>query len=119
VEDDQPVRLLTRRWLESFGYHVLEATSGREALEIWKSHGPEIDLLLTDIVMPEGVTGRELAEQLRTQKPALRIIFTSGYSRDVAGKDTEFMGRIKSYYLQKPCPSRVFIQTVRQCLDEK
>jgi FixJ family two-component response regulator len=68
--------------------------------------------------MPDSVTGRDLAEQLRAQRPALKVIFMSGYSADVAGKDTDFIRRTKSYFLQKPCSSSVLLQTVRQCLDE-
>jgi PAS domain S-box-containing protein len=118
VEDDQAVRSMNRRVLESFGYHVEEAASGREALASWKQCEAKIDLLLTDMVMPGGVTGRDLGEQLRAQKPALKVIYTSGYSATMAGKDTAFLRRTNSYYLQKPCPTRLLIHTVRQCLDE-
>jgi len=86
VEDDESVRSLTRRLLEGFGYRTWEASSGREALAQWRERAGEIDLLLTDMVMPEGVTGRELAEQMRTQRPSLKVLFISGYSPDVSGK---------------------------------
>ncbi len=119
VEDDSAVRLVTRRILEAFDYRVVEAATGREALAVWQSRAAEIDLLLTDIVMPDGVTGRELAAAILVEKPALKAIFMSGYSLDTAGKGTEFIRRTKSYFLQKPFSSRVLIQTVRQCLDEK
>jgi YesN/AraC family two-component response regulator len=98
---------------------VIEAVSGRAALEIWRCRAAEIDLLLTDIVMPDGVTGRQLAGMLFVEMPALKVIFMSGYSRDLAGKDTDFIRRTKSYFLQKPCSSSVLLQTVRQCLDKK
>jgi CheY-like chemotaxis protein len=103
--------------LETFGYRVWEAATGLEALEIWRTRASEIDLLLTDVVMPDRITGRELAEQLWAQRPALKVIFMSGYSADVAGKNTEFLRRTKSYFLQKPCPSSILIKTVRRCLD--
>jgi DNA-binding NtrC family response regulator len=105
--------------LESQGYRIYEATTVREALEVWRSHAEEIELLLTDIVMPQGLTGRELTEQLRAQRPALKVIFMSGYSADVIGKDTEFFRRTKISFLQKPCSARTILETVRRCLDEK
>jgi PAS domain S-box-containing protein len=118
VEDDDAVRLTTRRVLESKGYKVHEATCGREALELWHRHAGEIALLVTDIIMPEEMTGRDLADQLWRQRPGLKVIFMSGYSADVMGKNTEFIRRTKSHFLQKPCSSRALLETVRQCLDE-
>jgi len=118
VEDDLAVRLLTRRLLESSGYRVWEATTGPEALELWHHHVGEIDLLLTDVVMPEGMTGHELAELVRAQKPGLKVIFISGYGADATGKSTEFIRRTRRYFLQKPFPAAILLDTVRQCLDE-
>jgi CheY-like chemotaxis protein len=118
VEDEYSVRMIMRRVLETFKYKVHEATCAREALEVWSRHAGEISLLLTDIIMPEGVTGRDLAEQLRAAKPGLKVIFMSGYSAEVVGKDTEFFRRTRSYFLRKPCPTATLIQTVRKCLDE-
>ena len=117
VEDEYAVRMITRRVLERRGYKIYEATTAREALDVWRSHAHEIALLLTDIVMPQGVTGRDLAEQLRAERPALKILFMSGYSADVIGKDTDFFRRTKSFFLQKPCLSRALLETVRRCLD--
>jgi nitrogen-specific signal transduction histidine kinase/CheY-like chemotaxis protein len=119
VEDDYGVRVITRRVLESHGYKVYEAASAREALELWCSRAEEIALLLSDIVMPEGVTGRELAEQARAQKPSLKVILMSGYSADVIGKDTDFLRRTKSSFLQKPVSARTLLEAVRRCLDGK
>ena len=70
-------------------------------------------------LMPEGVTGRELADRLRKQNPALKVIFMSGYSPDMAGKDTELFRKTRTYFLQKPCSSRLLVVTIRRCLDEK
>jgi CheY-like chemotaxis protein len=117
VEDEYSVRVITRRVLESHGYRIYEATTAREALDLWRSHAECIALLLSDIVMPEGVTGRDLAEQLRTQRPALKVIFMSGYSADVIGKDTDFFRRTNSLFLQKPVSSRALLEAVRHCLD--
>ena len=117
VEDDYAVRSITRRVLETFNYKVHEATCAREAVELWERHAGEIALLLTDMVMPEGGTGRDLAEQLRARKPGLKVILMSGYSAEVAGKDTQFFRRTGSYLLQKPCTTATLVQTVRKCLD--
>jgi CheY-like chemotaxis protein len=115
---DYSVRMITRRVLETFKYKVHEATCAREAVEVWRQHAGEIALLLTDIVMPEGVSGRDLADKLRAEKPGLHVIFMSGYSADVVGKDTEFFRRTGSCFLHKPCPTATLIQTVRKCFDE-
>jgi CheY-like chemotaxis protein len=119
VEDDFSVRMITRRVLETFKYKVHEATCAREAAEVWDRHAGEIALLLTDIVMPEGVTGRDLAEQLRAKSPGLKVIFMSGYSAEVLATHTEFFRRTGSYFLHKPCAAATLIRTVRQCLDAK
>ncbi|HEV2390728.1 MAG TPA: GAF domain-containing protein [Verrucomicrobiae bacterium] len=117
VEDDDSVRALTLRILEKHGYRVLEAPSGAEALRLWLSRAKELDLLLTDVVMPGGVTGRELAERLLLEKPGLKVAFMSGYSGDLLGTNTEFVRRINARFLAKPCnPSRL-LDTIRSCLD--
>jgi CheY-like chemotaxis protein len=118
VEDDSAVRLITRHVLETYNYKVHEATCAREALTVWGRLSAEIALLLTDIVLPEGLSGRDLAEQLRAQRPGLKVIFMSGYSGEVVGKDTAFFHRLKSRFLHKPFSTSVLVQTVRQCLDE-
>jgi CheY-like chemotaxis protein len=118
VEDDDSVRLLTRRLLEKFGYTVHESASGRAALELCRSQSLQIDLLLTDIIMPEGVTGRELAIQLRADNLGLKVIFISGYSGDVLGHDTEFVRQTNSRFVAKPCSPTLLLQVIRQYLDD-
>ena len=117
VEDEAALRGLTRLVLQRHGYRVLEAASGVEALSVWEEHKGQIDLLLTDMVMPEGLTGRELAKQLRAQQPALKVIYVSGYSLDSSG--TTFRRRDASTFLQKPYHPRKLAQTIRHCLDQK
>ena len=119
VEDDYAVRLITRRMLETYGYRVCEASSSREALEIWGRQAEEIALLLSDIVMPDGISGRNLADKLRAQRPGLRVIFMSGYSAEVIGRDTEFFRRTNSRFLHKPCTTSLLVRTVRESLDGK
>ena len=119
VEDDEAVRMITRRVLERYGYTICEACTAREAQEIWRSRREEVALLLSDIIMPEGITGRDLAEELRKDRPGLKVMFMSGYSAEVLGKETEFFRRTRSHFLPKPCSPAKLLQTVRQCLDEK
>jgi len=120
VEDEESVRLVIRRFLEKAGYMVWEAVSGREALEIFQKHSAEIDLVMTDLVMPGGVNGLQLAEQLRAQRPELKFIFISGYSVETGGKNMILtIQRSKGWYLQKPSTAAKVLQTVRDCLDAK
>ena len=76
VEDDQAVRAMTRAALARYGYRVFEADSAASALSAFQDLRGQIDLLLTDLVMPGSMTGRQLAETLTTQKPALNVVFT-------------------------------------------
>jgi two-component system, cell cycle sensor histidine kinase and response regulator CckA len=116
VEDEPVLRELARTVLSSYDYTVIEASNGVEALRVFQEHEGKIDLLLTDMVMPEGMTGRDLAGQLKTQKPELKIIYTSGYSADVMGEEGDIANAM---FLQKPYPPPQLAQTVRRCLDEK
>lgn len=81
-EDEAVVLELARTMLASLGYRVMDANSPRQALELAASHQGNIDLLLTDVVMP-GMNGRELAEQLVASHPQMRCLFMSGYTSDV------------------------------------
>jgi CheY-like chemotaxis protein len=115
VEDEPAVRRLTRIVLEGRGYRVIEAANGVEALRVWKERGSEVELLLTDMVMPEGVGGRELAEKLQAECPALRVIFTSGYSAEIAGRELS-LGDGQNF-LQKPFSPQRLLDAVRRSLD--
>jgi CheY-like chemotaxis protein len=96
--------------LGALGYRVLSAPNGRAALEVWTEHRDEIDLLLTDVVMPESISGRELAHTLIMDKPDLKVIFTSGYSAELIGTDFE---REKQHaFLAKPYLPDRLAQTV-------
>jgi PAS domain S-box-containing protein len=117
VEDERPVRELVARVLERYGYKVFQANTGPEALEIWKRLKNEIKLVLTDLVMPNNMNGRELAEKLWAESPNLKVIFTSGYSADIVGKDFKLQPELN--FLQKPYQPQVLALTVRRCLDGK
>ena len=114
VDDEDGVRLSIRRLLERFGYKVREAASGREALQVWHDQAAEIDLLLTDINMPQGISGLELAEKVRAERRDVKIIFLSGYTEAMPGRDTGLEPNPQSRFLQKPCSSQELIHTVRQ-----
>lgn len=105
---------MTRVVLERQGYRVLEASHGAEALRIWNEHPGEVQLLLTDIVMPEGMTGRDVAARLRAFDPGLRVILTSGYSADLAGRELDLQAGQE--FLQKPFSPRHLLETVERCL---
>ena len=102
VEDDKAVRYLTRRVLAGHGYRVLEAASGPEALALPAETVREIRLLLTDLIMPQGITGRFLAEQLRRQNPDLKVVFLSGYSGEALSQNDNFLKSTKSRFVAKP-----------------
>ncbi|MBI3851826.1 MAG: PAS domain S-box protein [Verrucomicrobia bacterium] len=116
VEDEVALRGLTKKVLERRGYQVLEAASGIAALAVWDQHRAQIDLLLTDLVMPGGLNGRELAQKLTAQKPALRVLYTSGYSEKPG--DTEFLLKAGRHFLHKPYHPDKLLQAIRSCLDE-
>jgi PAS domain S-box-containing protein len=117
VEDEAPVCDLVSRVLGKYGYKVLPANNAVEALEVWRDKRDEIALLLTDLVMPNHMNGRELAEKLWAEQPKLKVIFTSGYSADIVGKDFKLEPELN--FLQKPYHPQTLATTVRRCLDGK
>lgn len=86
---------------------------------MWAARIEEIDLLLTDMMMPNGVNGRQLIEQLQQKKPSLKTIIMSGYSGDSLVHDAHFIQHSGSKFIQKPCTWRELVQTVRDYLDER
>jgi two-component system cell cycle sensor histidine kinase/response regulator CckA len=117
VEDEPVLREMARDILASCGYQILEASSGRDALDVWNRNPGKIDLLLTDMVMPEGVSGVELAEKLLHENPQIRIIFTSGYTAN--DLNSKMLERNHAYFLQKPYSHNDLAKAVRDCLDNK
>jgi CheY-like chemotaxis protein len=114
VEDEPSLRLLVRKVLERSGFEVLEAASGVDALALWDQDKPQVDLLLTDMVMPDGMSGRQLAERLKADNPELKVLYSSGYSTELLGKDLELREGVN--FLQKPYPPSKLLQTVRNAL---
>jgi PAS domain S-box-containing protein len=117
VEDEQTVGELVGGVLKENGYRVLEASSGLDALQVWNEEAGEIDLLLTDMKMPKGMSGHELAENLKALKPDLKVIYTSGYSPEVAGYDLELQE--ETNFLPKPYPPSKLLRIVRNCLNSQ
>jgi len=116
VEDEAAVRTLVRSVFERHGYRVIEADSGKTALGVWRDHHSKIDLVLTDLIMPDGITGVMLAAELRKERPTLKVIFSSGYSPDSVMQNLRIGPG--SVYLQKPYNPQVLLQAVRDCLNE-
>ncbi len=116
VEDEPVLRDMAHLILEDCGYSVLDAGCGAEALQVWEHHHGKIDLVVTDMVMPGGMSGRELAGRLLTMDPKPRIIFTSGYN--VEETNTDFFRRGGAVFLQKPYTRNTLTRLVRECLDK-
>jgi CheY-like chemotaxis protein len=113
AEDEEPVRVLARRVLERAGYEVLIASNGREALEILDRETRTIDLVVSDIVMPE-MGGLELAEHVRARRPGSRLLFMSGY----AGAEIDRRGGLPAdaQFLQKPFGPAALANAVREAI---
>ena len=116
AEDEPNLRLIVRAALGGLGYRILEASTGREALQLWKEHRDEIRLLLTDMVMPDGMSGKQLGEKIHATAPHLPIIYMSGYHFEQAGPD--FPLHEGHNYLGKPFHPTKLATTLRARLDE-
>ena len=113
VEDDARVRRVAVSRLTDLGYQVIEAENGAEALEKLREN-PDVALLFTDIVMPGGMTGDELADIVRTERPQIKILFTSGYAEpEIAGREFASSGS----WLKKPYTAKELAVRLRELLD--
>ena len=114
VEDDDQLRRLTHRALASQGYTVLEADRGRAALDIARRHKGIIDLLLTDVIMPD-TNGRKLADTLRSVRPGLRVLYMSGYPDGAIASHGMLEEGVA--YLAKPFTTEAVTRKVREVLE--
>jgi PAS domain S-box-containing protein len=114
VEDEICLLEMAQLVLERYHYRILTASSGAEALRVWDQHQGRIDLLLTDMIMPGGVTGSDLAAELKKRKPELRVVFSSGYSSELVGTD---FGKNDTAFLSKPYQPDQIARIVRKALD--
>jgi CheY-like chemotaxis protein len=115
VEDEPAARELLARVLKGRGYRVLQAESGRDVERTLADGERRPDLLLTDVVLPGGQTGRDVAEALLAQNPDLPVIFMSGYARDAMGREGKLDGGLD--FLQKPFSPDTLLLKVRALLD--
>ncbi|MBU6409673.1 MAG: response regulator, partial [Verrucomicrobia bacterium] len=115
VEDEEAVRELLRLLLGRAGYRIHEARSANDALELWNERRDEIDLVITDMVMPDGPSGHEMGCKMQADKPSLKIIYCSGYSDDMLGENSPL--RHNANFLEKPFEPQRLLQCVRESLD--
>jgi len=114
VEDEKMVRELAVRLLMRWGYNVLQAASGFEAIELVQSYSGNIDMLVTDVVMP-GINGRQLAEKLSELRPQMKVLFTSGYTEDVIAHSGVIEKGLN--FIGKPYTPAALSQKIREVLD--
>ena len=117
VEDEFPLLTFVSELLQRCGYTVLEAGSGPAALKIWQEHRDRISLVVTDIIMPENVNGIELGRQLLAEKPALKIIYISGYTGNLEGHLSTLTEGVN--FLRKPFKPEAIAELIRKNLDGK
>jgi len=115
VEDEATVRRSIAHMLTRYGYRIHTATSGATALEIWRRHYQSIQLVVTDVVMPGGVSGRALFDQMRSEEPDLKVIFCSGYTDEILGNDA--LLRQNPNFIEKPFAPEELVRKIRACLD--
>jgi PAS domain S-box-containing protein len=113
VEDDRQVLDLTATVLRSHGFHVIEAQHAEEAQLLFKRHAGKIDLLLSDVIMPE-MNGLQLAEELRRTQPDLKVLFMSGYAQ-LEGKES-LLHEINTAFIQKPFSAQALLNKAQQVL---
>jgi len=116
VEDEELVRTMIAEALRRYGYQVLEARKGAEALVLHQEHQHPIDLLMTDVVMPE-MSGQSLAERLVQANPHLKVLFTSGYSDNAIVRHGILLEGL--HFIQKPFTIVALLQKIREVLDSK
>ena len=114
VDDEPAIRRMVKNVLERASYNVIEADTGVQALATWEQNKSQVNLLLTDMVMPDGVTGRELARRLKDSKPSLNVIYTSGFDLEAEAKSDTRDGAAR--FLHKPYDMRKLLQVVHETL---
>ncbi|MBK8478253.1 MAG: response regulator [Opitutaceae bacterium] len=117
VEDEDPVRRLAVGALQWCGFHVIEAATGVEALALWETHGPRIQLLLTDVAMPGGMSGVDLAQACRARSPQLPVLITSGYNQEAVSFGEGCWDDIR--FLPKPYSMASLAQAARAAIDAR
>jgi CheY-like chemotaxis protein len=116
VEDERPVRSTLRRLLERHGYRVLEASNGQDALTLVAARAPEIDLVLSDMVMP-GMGGTELAGRVRSSSPGIPVLLMTGYTEEAISRTGD--GPLDQHILEKPFTLHTMLEKVSLALATK
>jgi len=114
VDDEVAIRRMVKGVLERASYEVVEADTGVQALAVWEQHKDRVKLLLTDMVMPDGLTGRGLARRLLAGKPDLKVIYTSGFDLDEEAQLDTAHGAVQ--FLHKPYDMRRLLETVHAAM---
>ena len=112
VEDEAPLREMASKILQRLGHRVVQAKDGPEALALWPQHRKEIDLLFTDMVMPGGMTGRELADRLLRENPRMHVIYTTGYSMDLSDSGMNLIEGMNCLF--KPYDATMLVRAVKK-----
>ena len=115
VEDEEVLREMATSILRDSGYQVLSAGSGPEALALWDEKQDAVDLLLTDMVLPKGISRIELAKRMRESKPSLKVILASGYCLE--DFESDFALKEHSAFIQKPYTHGSLMRAIRDSLD--
>jgi PAS domain S-box-containing protein len=115
VEDEEKVRALTRTALQASGYTLLEASNGVEAIRLYEEYPGRVDMLVTDVVMPE-MGGRQLAERLMSVRPDLKVLYLSGYTSDAVVRHGVLESEVA--FLQKPFSVAGLAKKIREVLDQ-
>jgi CheY-like chemotaxis protein len=115
VEDEEMVQKLVCVTLQRLGYKVLARSNGPAAIKLWDEIGGQVDLLITDMHMPEGLTGLQVAEHVLKQRPELPVVIMSGYSAELADQNSVLTHRIR--HLGKPFEIRDLGGVVRELLN--
>lgn len=114
VDDELVIRGMVRNVLQRASYEVVEADTGIHALSLWDQYKSRVNLLLTDMVMPDGVDGRELAQRLKSTKPELKVIYTSGFNLADPAKQDGLTAGIR--FLHKPYDMRTLLEMIQSTL---
>ncbi|MGC4081426.1 MAG: response regulator [Vicinamibacterales bacterium] len=114
VEDEASVRHVVQVMLERMGMNVIAATDAQDALRVMAMHRGDINLLLTDVIMP-GLNGRQLAEHVQAIRPNIRTIYMSGYTDDSVVQQVVLQA--DAFYIQKPFDAETLGRTLRQALE--
>jgi signal transduction histidine kinase len=112
VEDEKSLRQIARHFLNRSSFRTLEAADGVEALDVWARHASEVDILFTDIMMPNRISGLKLAEMLREERPELKVIYSSGNHN--AGIGPELLRKDEAWFLPKPYTSEDLLSVVSE-----